>query len=651
MDSENINTNVETFYTDLTHSAENNLLFPFYGREKIINEVIDVLNRKVKSNVILLGDSGVGKTAIVEGLALRIVNGKVPLSLIGKKIYSLNIIELISGSRYRGDFEERLNNVLKKIINTGSGILFIDEIHSLVNSGGNYNLDISNILKPILSRSNFKCIGATTYGEYSKAFINSDEAFARRFKNINVPEMSAEETYKLLRTVKGAYEECHKVHFTDKIIKCCLDLSNKFILNKKFPDKAIDIIDNLGSLVSKKDVPKSINNIFNRLNELRIKKSDYIQGYDYLKAIKVRDEIKILSKNVFNSLNRSFENIYKIAKYDALVPVISRISEIKEDIISRFLRYINDFDIIRQPLKNYNKLPASGNIERCIDIIMKNFYFYDINTSPIGRFIYNKYSYNDLRVFGEILSKTLYRTSDNFLYVDVLNYINSDSDNIDMNTFMETFSEMITKHSNMVILIDNIEKMTYQMLKFIYKVFITGFFKNNSRRIINCKNIVFILGIKCISNKSDVIGFYKVNNNVNKKRIFQDDMCNDIFLKLFKCCEQINSNYNRDIRTDILNELNKLLRVTNGYGININISDDFVESFYSYYNNNNFKNDLLSELISKKLIDKLFVLIKRNKITHINKNSYLLKIENNNISIVEKNDNEQPQQNENKENL
>ena len=149
-DDKDIVYDIKNFYTDLTHLAENNLLMPFCGRDDIINEIVDVLNRKIKSNVILLGEPGVGKTAIVEGLASRIVNGKVPISLLGKKVYSLNIAELIAGSKYRGDFEERLNNVLKNIIDTGSGILFIDEIHTIINTGGNFGLDIANILKPIL---------------------------------------------------------------------------------------------------------------------------------------------------------------------------------------------------------------------------------------------------------------------------------------------------------------------------------------------------------------------------------------------------------------------------------------------------------------------------------------------------------------------
>ena len=490
--SDNPNIDVEVFYTDLTHLAENNLLLPFYGRDGIINEVIDVLNRKVKSNVILLGDSGVGKTAIVEGLAIRIINGDVPLSLVGMRIFSLNIIELISGSRYRGDFEERLNNVLKKINSIGSGILFIDEIHSLVNNAGNYSLDISNILKPILSRSNFKCIGATTYSEYFKAFTSSDEALARRFKNIDVPEMSPSETYMLLRTAKQSYGKCHSVNFSDKIIRSCVDLSHKFILHKKFPDKAIDILDNFGAFISKKDIPRNINNIFTRISELRSRKHDYILVYDYLNAIRVRDEIKELNNNISNNINRSYRSTFKMAKCESLVPILSRISEIKEDIISRFLSYINESSVNKVSKNNFSGIFFNEDINKCIDVIMKNFYFYDIYDSPVGRFIYYKSSDSDFKIFGKMLAGSLYNSSSNYLYLDVLNFVNSGSDSTDLSSLSNTISDNVMKHYNTTVLIDNFEEMTYSMLEFIYKVFNTGHFRDNSNRIVNCKNVVFM---------------------------------------------------------------------------------------------------------------------------------------------------------------
>lgn len=638
MDNCNSNSNVETFYTDLTNLAENNLLLPFYGREKIISEVVDVLNRKIKSNVILLGDSGVGKTAIVEGLALRIINGNVPISLIGKRIFSLNIIELISGSRYRGDFEERLNNVLKRIISTGSGILFIDEIHSIVNNAGNYSLNISNILKPILSGSSFKCIGATTYNEYFKTFVGADEALIRRFKNINVPEMSVDETYKLLKTVKHTYEKCHKVHFSNKIIKICVNLSDKFILNKKFPDKAIDIIDNVGALISKKNIPRSVINIFNKIMDLRLKKFDYIQSYDYSNAIRLRDEIEILRNDISNSINQNSENTYKIVKCESLIPVLSRMSEIREDIILKFINCTDEFYSNKLP-KTFNDKNLFGNdINKCIDVIMKNFYFYDVSASPIGRFIYNKFSYNDFKTFGETLSKILYLNNNCFYYLDILNFINDESSNVDLDNFINSIAEHVIKHPNTVILLDNFERITYSMLKFIYKIFNTCSFQNKARTI-NCKNVIFVIGVKCQDIKGNTIGFYKRTIENNKSRIFVDDMCNDIFLKLSNYCEYINPNYNYDVENNALNEINKLVKIANEYGIDINLTNNFLNSLQLYCKNNSSKKDLDNEFINKKLIDKLFVLIKKNKRLSANSNSYLLKIENDNIDIVESKNN------------
>lgn len=635
--SDNPNIDVEVFYTDLTHLAENNLLLPFYGRDGIINEVIDVLNRKVKSNVILLGDSGVGKTAIVEGLAIRIINGDVPLSLVGMRIFSLNIIELISGSRYRGDFEERLNNVLKKINSIGSGILFIDEIHSLVNNAGNYSLDISNILKPILSRSNFKCIGATTYSEYFKAFTSSDEALARRFKNIDVPEMSPSETYMLLRTAKQSYGKCHSVNFSDKIIRSCVDLSHKFILHKKFPDKAIDILDNFGAFISKKDIPRNINNIFTRISELRSRKHDYILGYDYLNAIRVRDEIKELNNNISNNINRSYRSTFKMAKCESLVPILSRISEIKEDIISRFLSYINESSVNKVSKNNFSGIFFNEDINKCIDVIMKNFYFYDIYDSPVGRFIYYKSSDSDFKIFGKMLAGSLYNSSSNYLYLDVLNFVNSGSDSTDLSSLSNTISDNVMKHYNTTVLIDNFEEMTYSMLEFIYKVFNTGHFRDNSNRIVNCKNVVFMLGLKSIDERKDKIGFYKVVAGSRKTRLFVDEASNDIFLKLSGCCEHINPSQSYDVSNDVIRGINKLVDITRGYGVKVSIPGNFLEMFFSYCNNNGLRGDLVSEFINKRLVDKLFVLIKKNKRLSNNNSSYLLNVTDDTIDIIENN--------------
>ena len=637
----NNNKNIEKFYTDLTHLAENNLLLPFYGREKIINEMIDILNRKIKSNVILLGEPGVGKTAIVEGLALRIVTGKVPISLIGKKIYSLNIAELLSGSRYRGDFEERLNNVLKQIISSGSGILFIDEIHTIVNTGGNSSLDIANILKPILSRSSFKCIGATTNTEYYKTFISSDGALARRFKNIYVPEMSTEETYKLLKIIKFSFEKTHNVHFGDKIIKNCIDLSNKFILNKKFPDKAIDIIDNCGSMMSQKTLPKTTNKMFNKITDLRLKKYECILNYDYLKAIKVREEIKSLSKEICNDINNSVHGTYKIVKLNVLISIISRMSDIKEEIIEKFINQIENLNI---PYINDKKtkelIKTNESINKCINIILKNFYFYDINNCPVGRFIYVKNKFSNTKKFCEDLARTIYKNYDNFLYIDMQNYNITNETDVDiLNDLNNTISDKISKYYNSVIVIDNFERSTYPILKSFYSIFSNGYIQNNSHRRVNCKNAVFFFAIEQKKLTTTKIGFYQASHILsNQYNIFTNLEENNIFSKILKLSEiiSVNSNVNNVLKSEIINELNKLIKSLNNYGVELNFSNTFIEAMYtSYLQNDTNAYNSVQDFISKKLTENLFTFIKKNIRLQSREQKYTLKMENNEINIIE----------------
>lgn len=624
-DDKDIVYDIKNFYTDLTHLAENNLLMPFCGRDDIINEIIDVLNRKIKSNVILLGEPGVGKTAIVEGLASRIVNGKVPISLLGKKVYSLNIAELIAGSKYRGDFEERLNNVLKNIIDTGSGILFIDEIHTIINTGGNFGLDIANILKPILARSNFKCIGATTNNEYYKTFANGDDALLRRFKNINVPEMSVNDTYKLLKMVKKSFENTHKVHYSNNILKECINLSNIFILNRKFPDKAIDILDNAGASCSQKSLPSNLKKIYNEIVDLRSKKFEYIQNYEYSKAIKVRDEIRNLTNKINVNVNVNDKiDTYKIIKIDSIISVISRVSCINEDILYNYVNKKNY--VLDENIDCY--LELKNAIEKCVNIFIKKLYYYNLSNVPLCRFIYVKQHYNNCRRFAEILVSIFYKVKDNFLYLDINNFVNDNdtfSDVDKLNSLIEILSNKIIKYSNLVVVFDNIEKTNMLILEFINKIFTTGSFQNNFYQNINCKNVVFILGVSNKNIKCNRIGFYdnkRLQDN-NLLSCFHENV-KEIFKKIMNTSDFIF--YDKDdemylIRSEIYKEINRLNALVSGYGYKFKISDDVIEKMILLYNQEGYNSTkTVNDIILKNIGDNIFEYICDKNIKIYNKN-------------------------------
>ena len=218
------------------------------GRDEEVNRMAQILCRRTKNNPLLVGDPGVGKTAIVEGLAKRIVNKNVPDPLKNSTIFSLDLGSLLAGTRYRGDFEERLKTIINEIENNENYVLFIDEIHTLVGAGtttGN-SMDAANMLKPALQAGKIKCIGSTTFSEYRSNF-EKDRALQRRFQKIDVAEPSVEEAYKIMFGLRSKYEEYHKVKYSDEAVKASVDLSSKYIGNKRLPDKSIDILDELGA--------------------------------------------------------------------------------------------------------------------------------------------------------------------------------------------------------------------------------------------------------------------------------------------------------------------------------------------------------------------------------------------------------------------
>ena len=242
------NSPLETYCINLNKKAEQNKIDRLIGRTVEVDRLAQILCRRTKNNPLLVGDPGVGKTAIVEGLALKIFNNEVPEVLKSHVIFSLDMGTLIAGTRYRGDFEERLKLIIKEIEKNKNYILFIDEIHTLVGAGSTSgsSMDASNMLKPALQAGNIRCIGSTTYNEY-RLFFEKDRALQRRFQKIDVPEPTIDEAYKIMYGIRSKYEKFHNVKFTDSAIKASVDLSNKYIGNKKLPDKSIDIIDELGS--------------------------------------------------------------------------------------------------------------------------------------------------------------------------------------------------------------------------------------------------------------------------------------------------------------------------------------------------------------------------------------------------------------------
>ncbi len=291
---------LDSLARDLTVIAREDNLDPVIGRSKEIQRVIEVLSRRTKNNPVLIGEPGVGKTAIAEGLAQQIVRNEVPETLRGKRVMTLDMGTVVAGTKYRGEFEDRLKKVMDEIRQAGNVILFIDELHTLIGAGGAEGaIDASNILKPPLARGELQCIGATTLDEYRK-YIEKDAALERRFQPIKVDEPTVEESIQILHGLRDRYEAHHRVAITDEALEAAVRLSDRYISDRFLPDKAIDVIDESGSKVRLKSftTPKNVKEMENNLSDLKKEKDAAVQGQEFEKAASLRDKEQKLKKSL-----------------------------------------------------------------------------------------------------------------------------------------------------------------------------------------------------------------------------------------------------------------------------------------------------------------------------------------------------------------
>ena len=291
---------LDEFSRDLTQYARQGKLDPVVGREREIRRVIQILARRTKNNPVLIGEPGVGKTAIVEGLAQQIIEGTAPEVLIGRRVMTLDLASLIAGTKYRGEFEERLKRVMKEIINTGNIILFIDELHTIIGAGGAEGaIDASNMLKPALSRGEIQCIGATTLNEYRK-YVEKDAALERRFQTIYVEEPTVEETLDILKGIKSRYEDHHNVSYTPGSLEVSALLSRRYIADRFLPDKAIDLMDEAGSRkrIHNSVRPTELAELEREIEKLNAEKLSLVNSQNYERAAAIRDQVRQLKGKV-----------------------------------------------------------------------------------------------------------------------------------------------------------------------------------------------------------------------------------------------------------------------------------------------------------------------------------------------------------------
>jgi len=415
---------IEELGVDLTQKALNNELDPVIGRDEEVKRLMEVLCRRTKNNPILIGKAGVGKTAIVEELSRLIVSNNVPSLLLDKRIISLDMATAVAGTKYRGEFEDRMKKILNEIENNSDIILFIDEIHTLVGAGGAEGaIDASNILKPALARGKLRCIGATTTDEYKK-FIEKDGALERRFQKIYIEEPDNKKTKEILLKLKPIYEKYHQVEIDDDIIDAIIDLSDKYVYDRNMPDKAIDILDEVSSKVSMKEdeIIEKIKNIKSQIINLNKDKNSYIIDNNIEKAYEFRKKESVL-KNKLNKLELNYQKKNKKVTIEDIANVINIKTKIPVyEILQDNVKIINN---IKNKLQD-KVIGQNEAIEKLVNI-----------TKRIKLGYKEKGCYSILFVGSSGIGKTLIAKtyakalvgSNNFIRIDMSEYADSASVN------------------------------------------------------------------------------------------------------------------------------------------------------------------------------------------------------------------------------
>ncbi|MEE4215792.1 MAG: ATP-dependent Clp protease ATP-binding subunit [Bacteroidales bacterium] len=416
---------LDNFGIDLTKAAEENRLDPVVGRGREIDRLAQILSRRKKNNPVLIGEPGVGKSAIAEGLALRIIQKKVSRVLFGKRVVTLDMASIVAGTKYRGQFEERMKAILNELAKNDNIILFIDEIHTIVGAGGAAgSLDAANMLKPALARGEIQCIGATTLDEY-RQHIEKDGALERRFQKVMVEPTSIEETIHILNNIKDRYEDHHNVNYTDKAIEACVNLTNRYITDRHLPDKAIDALDESGSRVHITNivVPERILKLEDELDEARKDKMNAVKNQNFERAASFRDKEKELQEMIEAekkkwesdlSLNRETVDDEKVAEVVAMmtgVPV-QRIAQ------TEGTRLLKMGDELRESLIGQDEA-----IKKVVRAIQRNRAGLKDPNKPIGTFIFLGPTGVGKTHLAKVLAKFLFDSTDNLIRVDMSEYM------------------------------------------------------------------------------------------------------------------------------------------------------------------------------------------------------------------------------------
>ena len=494
---------LDNFGRDLTHFASEGKLDPIIGRHKEIERVSQILSRRKKNNPLLIGEPGVGKSAIAEGLALRIVERKVSRLLYNKRVISLDLASVVAGTKYRGQFEERMKAVMNEIEKNKDIILFIDEIHTIVGAGGAMgSLDASNMFKPALARGEIQCIGATTLDEYRK-YIEKDGALERRFQKIIVEPTSISETVEILKDIKHKYEDHHNVKYTDEAIEACVKLTDRYINDRNLPDKAIDAMDEAGSRVhiTNMDVPQEIVDLENKLESVRNKKNTVVKNQKYEEAARLRDDEKKIEKELLDQQKMWDDELKKrreVVSEDNIIEVVSLISGVPLRKIDQTENVV-EFNL-EKSIKD--KIIGQDNaVDAVVNAIQRNKTGLKDPNKPIGSFIFLGQTGIGKTQLAKSLGEELFNNKDSLIRIDMSEYMEKFSVSRLIGAppgyvgYEEggQLSERVRRKPYSVVLLDEIEKAHPDVFNMLLQVLDDGYLTDSVGRKVDFKNTVIIM--------------------------------------------------------------------------------------------------------------------------------------------------------------
>jgi ATP-dependent Clp protease ATP-binding subunit ClpC len=532
---------LDNFSRDLIKLAEQGKLDPVIGREREINRIAQILSRRKKNNPIIIGEPGCGKTAIVEGLAIKIFNGDCPRNLQEKRIISLDMTSIVAGTKYRGQFEERMKVIIEELQSNPNIIVFIDEIHTIIGAGNSSgSLDASNIFKPALARGEIQCVGATTLDEYRKNF-EKDGALERRFQKVIVDPASKEETFLILKNAKEKYENFHKVSYSDEVITVCCDLAERYITDREFPDKAFDILDEVGARNQVEvKVPEIIEKLKLQASEIKLQKMDVVKKQDYEQAASLRDkERKILDKldlekkkweqdMLISKKEVSLDLVYEVVSNMTKIP-ISKLNANESQLLSNLEETIGS--------KVVGQKEAVTKIAKSI---RRNRLGIKDPNKPIGSFIFLGSTGVGKTYLAKQLAKEIFGSEENLIRVDMSEFqekhsisrlIGSPPGYVGYDEGGQ-LTEQVKNKPYSVILFDEIEKANKDIFSSLLQVLDDGHMTDGLGRKINFKNCIIImtsnLGVRKLQEFGTGLGFKTKSNTYaeeeQKKEILKKEL-------------------------------------------------------------------------------------------------------------------------------